>query len=364
MAQEFRNSTDGLDFSRCRSVVAKARPWSDGDRAGLEASVQRTAEAWCRKHSVAFDAQGLLIRDYKDGAGQQYGVAAYLPPSKTKPQPEPTVPQTKTVTPQPEPEEEFFAEAVPVTTVDDVPDKPLSPDEIPSFQAAAPEKKELGAIGRMTATIDATANKPLDWLAKQPPKVRKLVMAGAGVVFLGILAAVIVPFLPKSDEAPGDTDVADSGDGVDGGTAQPTSLPPVQFPTGLLRIYTPDEGFHVLIDGEPVRNAEGNLATTPMAVTAKIGNPTVTVFREGWFDVSAVADLSEDGEIELTPQQDLFDGGGSAVMQAPLMNAEVGVPIAMEAVNSNRAEFDPYFTPDGLAMWIYAPGVKRVRIPA
>lgn len=357
LAQEFRNGTEGLDFSKCRSVVAKARPWSDGDRSGLESSVHRTAEAWCRKHKIEFDAQKLLIRDYKDGAGQQYAVAAYLPPTKTKPQPE-TAPEpaiTKTVTPQPEPEpeEEVFAEAVPVATIDDVPDQPLSPDEIPTFQAAAPTKKELGAIGRMTAKIDAAANLPLDWLGKQSPKARKLILAGAGVAVLAILAAVIIPFLPKSDETPEGTDVAGT-DGADDGPADLTALPPVQFPTGLLRIYTPDEGFHVLIDGEPVRDAEGNLATTPMAVTAQSGNPTVTVFREGWFDVSAVAEISEDGEIEVTPQQDLFDGGGSAAMQAPLMNAEVGVPVAMEAVNSNRPEFDPYVTPDGLALWFAA----------
>lgn len=351
LAQEFRNGTDGLDFSKCRTVATAGRVWADGDRPGLEASVHKAAGAWCRKHKVAFEMQRLLISDFQGAAGQQYAVAAYVPLSRSKQQTQPdnTHPATSEASPESESgPEEYFEEAAVVHTLDDVPETPLAPTEIPDFEGSEAEQSEPGLIAR----IGVLAGKPMKWLREQPPKARKLILAGTGVAVVAILAAVIVPFLPKSADGPGDG--ALTGDGQDGG-GQPgqraATLPPVQFATGTLRIYTPEEGFHVLIDGEPVRDVDGELATTPMAVTARTGNPTVTVFREGWFDVSANADVSEDGEVELTPQQDVVDAGGSSILSAPLMNAEVGVPIALDAVNSTRPEFDPYVTPDGLSLW-------------
>lgn len=330
LADEFRNGIEGLDFSKCRSVVATAQPWAEGDRTDLESSVHKKAGAWCRKHKVVFDTQRLLIRDYQDDAGQQYAVAAYVPASKSNARadeqpgaaPEPT--ETPVEPPEPEISEPAITES---------------------------ESSQSEAIERSGAREGRVASGPFAWLANQPPKVRRLIQAGTAVAVMAILAAIAIPFLSNQSGEPDDPDLA--GDGAGDGTSVEVvaGLPPVTFATGILRVYTPEEGFHVLIDGEPVRDADGNLATTPCAVTAQIGNPTVTVFREGWFDISRVAAVSDDSEIELIPQKDAIDAGGSDILNAPLMDVEVGVPVALDAVNSNRPEFDPYLTPDRLSIW-------------
>ena len=124
--------------------------------------------------------------------------------------------------------------------------------------------------------------------------------------------------------------------------------PPV-FPTGIVRVYTPEPGFAVMVDGEPVRNAQGEFVTTPCAVTAEQGARSITVFREGAFDLSRVVDVSKDSEITLEPSNDA--SGVSDILKAPHLRAEVGVPIALAGLNSSRPETDPYVTPDRLSIW-------------
>jgi len=339
--------------------VAAAQDWPDGDKSGLETSVQKSVGAWCRKHKVTFDEQRLLIRDYQDGAGRRYAVAAYVAPSKSKA----AGPVEQTVsddTTEPVPEQQ------PTTPAEDLAN--LGAADLASITVTEPEPTSPGAIKRVLVKVrqliaipfawlgsrfvglGRQPSRALVWLGAQPPKVRMLIKAGAGAVMVGILLAITIPFIPKGN--PVDPDLAGGGTAQGGnGPTTPTTLPPVTFATGMVRVYTPEEGFHVLIDGEPVRDAEGELATTPCAVTAQAGARSVTVFREGWFDVTRVVEVSEDSEVELKPQQDRIDAGGSDVLKAPLLNAEVGVSVPLETVNSNRPEFDPYVTPDRLSIW-------------
>ena len=361
LAEEFRQGTGGLDFSKSRSVVAAAQDWPDADKSGLEASVRKTVGAWCRKHKVTFDEQRLLIRDYQDGAGRRYAVAAYVAPSKAKAVSAAAAEQSESDNATAsEPADE------PTTPAEDL--ASLGAADLASITVTEPEPAPPGAVKRALAKVrhlmavpfvwlggkfawlGKQPGKVFVWLGTQPPKVQRLAKGIAIAAAVGVLFAIITPFIPDSN--PDGTAVTDDGNEPDNdATATATTLPPVTFATGIVRVYTPEEGFHVLIDGEPVRDAEGELATTPCAVTAQVGARNVTVFREGWFDVTRVTEVSEDSEVELTPQKDRIDAGGSDILTAPLLNAEVGVPIPLEAVNSNRPEFDPYLTPDRLSIW-------------
>lgn len=359
LAEEFRSGTEGLDFSKSRSIAVAGEAWPDGDRSGLEAAVHKVAGAWCRKHKVVFEEPRLLIRDYQDAAGQRYAVAAYVPPSKSK--------VTAATQSEPTPESGDASSPPVIEQTSPAADlASLGPADLASISVSEPEAAPPGMFKRGMAKVRILAGMPfvfirkgcvwlgrqpakgLAWLSQKPPKVRLLAKAGAAVVTIGVLLAIVIPFIPAgtSDDPELTGGTEQEGDE----TATTTTLPPVTFATGILRVYTPEEGFHVLIDGEPVRDAEGNLATTPCAVTARAGARNVTVFREGWFDVTRVAEVSEDSEVELTPQKDNIDAG-SDVLKAPLLNAEIGVPIPLDGVNSARPEFDPYITPDGLSIW-------------
>ena len=105
-----------------------------------------------------------------------------------------------------------------------------------------------------------------------------------------------------------------------------------------------------MVDGEPVRDANGGFVTTPCAVTAEQGARTITVFRDGAFDLSRLVDVGDDSEITLEPSNDAT-GGGSDILKAPHLNAKVGEPIALSSLNSSRPEIDPYVTPDRLSIW-------------
>lgn len=309
LANEFRSEHDSLDFSKAESQIVQGTPWERDDKSAFKKSVASVVKKWCREQAASFDAKRLLVADYRDDEDRLYAVAGYFPRRK-------------------------LSSETSAASIDD------------------PEN-EVETIGSSDAPspVAVVANRLATAIREQPP--RRLKIVGAVVAVL-LLLPVVVALLPDGRN----TDVADpdSADPVSGeDTTADTiagrpQLSPPRFLTGLLRIYTREPGFGVLIDGEPVRNVDGEFVTTPCAVTTELGARTVTVYREGSFDLSRVVEVADDSEVTLEPSLDL-SGNGSEVLNAPHLNAEVGVPIPLASLNSNRPEVDPYVTPDRLSIW-------------
>jgi hypothetical protein len=307
-ARKFVYSSRQLDCGESEVIRGEAEPW-DGD---CKTSVAKFARQWLTERDVVFDEKRLLVRNYETADGP-LAVAGYVP---------------KNVAAKP---------------------KSSRPEKEPAAApAAATDEEESDASEESPRSMPPAVLAIVEKLKSIPPK--KVAIGGGGIALLVLLAVLVPTFLPDGDDqtAGGDGESQDGQGGGKGGEVKPLAAP--KFQTGLVRVYTGDPGFNVLVDGDAVKDGEGNLVTTPCEVTAEIGSHTVTVYREGFFDTSKVVDLSEDGEVTFAPLADP-DGTNSDALNAPWRDAELGKPIALEAVNSSRPELDPYLTPDGLSLW-------------
>ena len=180
--------------------------------------------------------------------------------------------------------------------------------------------------------------------------------------------AILLPGCGGGDEEPAtdnaSTDATTDGDGkTNGNTSRPVEIDPASIPipevkTGICRVYTPNPGFFVLIDGELVRDEEtDDWLKTPCAVTLPVGNHDVKVAKDGYRDtplpgrVRVTAETAAEAILE--PVEDPLRITDS-VLDAPYLNAKVGEPIALESLNSARLETDPFITADGLAIYFAA----------
>jgi hypothetical protein len=313
LAAEFRSEHESLNFSKAETVIQTADEWQADDKAGFRKSVATVVKTWCREQAASFDPKRLLVSDYQDDDGQRFAVAGYFPRRKSA--------------------------GGKSTSETEIPQNDFGSDDADQSDVTEPSK------------VAILAQQWIKVAKAQPPK--RLAMIGGGILLLVILA-VVVPMLFSDAEG---TDVAQSD--PDDGALNPNvgpeaatvpTLSSPRFSTGIVRVYTPEPGFAVLVDGEPIRNVAGEFVTTPCAVSAEQGARTITVFREGAFDLSRVVDVGEDSEVTLEPSDDAT-GGGSDILQAPHLNAEIGKPVALTSLNSSRPETDPYVTPDRLSIW-------------
>ncbi|MDA0285443.1 MAG: hypothetical protein O3B86_19015, partial [Planctomycetota bacterium] len=326
LAQEFRDEHEGLNFSKTATVIESADVWQSDDKIGFKKSVSAVVRKWCRDQAASFDPKRLLVGDYQGEDGRLFAVAGYFPRSKTS----------------------SSAGVLAEETQDT--DSDGEPAELSDHAVDAESGSSKFSL--LAEQFVATARRQFETARQLPPK--RLMMAGGGVLILLVLVTVVTMFLPGGgssglagvDPEPG----TEASDGDDPSAVGVPQLAPPQFMIGLLRVYTPEPGFAVLVDGEPVRRADGEFVTTPCAITAEQGARTVTVFREGSFDLSRLIDVGEDSEVTLEPSND-GTGDGSDILRAPHLNAAVGEPIALTVLNSSRPEIDPYLTPDRLSIW-------------
>jgi hypothetical protein len=319
LLQEFRSEHAGLSFSKTETVIQAADEWHVDDKTGFRKSVVAVVKTWCREQAASFDPKRMLVSDYQDEDGRRFAVAGYFPRRKS-------------------------------AEINSGPQATASDDDSVDAPSETEFLNEGGDSGPSRITV--LVEQLIEAARKQPSK--RLVFAGGGAVLLLILVIVVPMLLSSSDRS----DVSQSGlDAVpedaeeNGNTVAGTSnLGPPQFTTGIVRVFTTEPGFAVMVDGEPVRGADGKFVTTPCAVTTEQGARTITVFREGAFDLSRVVDVAEDSEVTLEPSNDAT-GGGSDILKSPHLYAEVGKPIALTSLNSTRPEIDPYVTPDRLSIW-------------
>lgn len=319
LATEFRGEHESLKFSKAEMVIQAAEEWQADDKAGFRKSVATVVKKWCRDQAASFDPKRLLVSDYQDDDGRQFAVAGYFPRRKSSSS------------------------------------KSTSETDIPQQNSDSAQSDNDDSSDERTNEPSKFVLLAEQWLEKakaQPPK--RMAMVGGGVVALLVLAIALPMLLSAGDDediAQSDPDEQSQAQNRDSDNAAATArIAPPFFPTGIVRVYTPEPGFAVMVDGEPVRDTQGEFVTTPCAVTAEQGARSITVFREGAFDLSRVVDVTKDSEITLEPSTD-GSGGGSDILKAPHLNAEVGAPIALVSLNSSRPETDPYVTPDRLSIW-------------
>jgi hypothetical protein len=177
---------------------------------------------------------------------------------------------------------------------------------------------------------------------------RRLVVSFISALLLGAICGC-----GGDDESDsGDSSASDTGPRQRAASVpEPPALP--EFPTGMCRVYTSQPGFHVAVDGNLVRDARGELVQTPCAVRSAEGSHEVTVFKKGAADRSRIVLFAADAEVvfEIDPNA---VGAQSRLLAMPYSGAAVGEPLALDAVNSPSAEFDPFLSPDGSLLYFAA----------
>tara|TARA_R110002072_G_scaffold303108_2_gene493858 strand:- start:20254 stop:23283 length:3030 start_codon:yes stop_codon:yes gene_type:complete len=323
LSAEFRSEHETLQFSKAESVIQAADEWQADDKAGFRKSVVSVVKQWCRDQAASFDPKRLLVSDYQDDEGRLFAVAGYFPRRKSK-------------------------SGMVVSETDVPPHGPASANSDNDDDHDTDDNSD----GTVPSKFAIFVEHWIEIATAQPP--RRLAMIGGSALAVLILA-IVVPLLFSDG---GDLDVAKSDPedisrepvSNEDTDAPAPALPPPSFATGIVRVYTSEPGFAVMVDGEPVRDASGGFVVTPCAVTAAQGARTITVFREGAFDLSRLVDVGEDSEVTLEPSTDVT-GGGSDILKAPHLNAKVGQPVALAGLNSANPELDPYLTPDRLSIW-------------
>ena len=302
-------SPDELDFSTAEQVVAEAAEWSNESKSAYRSAALEFVRQWCDANSIALDEKLVLVRRFTTDDDRRLAVAGYFP------------------------------------------------------EQAGASEPDAGTVSVESAGDVADGDSPLAAMIDRIKTAVQRVPPAYAVSALGSAAVVLILYLVASalfsggdggvGESGGNSVVADS-DETDTTDDVPASeqprLAPPQFVTGTLRVYTDEPGFGVLIDGNPVLDAEGKPVVTPCAVTVAQGSRAVIVHREGWFDTAQQIDVGDDSEVSVYPAEDAA-GVGSDYLNAPYREAKVGEPISLESLNSQLAEFDPFITPDGLSIW-------------
>jgi hypothetical protein len=123
--------------------------------------------------------------------------------------------------------------------------------------------------------------------------------------------------------------------------------------TFACRIYTPEPGFFVLLDGEAARAANGQKLTTPCEVGLPRGNHTLTLVREKFRDYSEEVLIATERTFDIAPVYEPF-AAPAGYFAWPLAVAAVGEPVELKALNAGGPAWDPFVAADGLSLWFAA----------
>lgn len=332
----------GFDFSTAKPVVKAAKSWKKNDKLGFKLTVIGFIADWFAEHDLPFEEDRLVLRDYSDDAEHLFAVAGYFPRGDSISTPQ------RSASHQSPHEDDSNA------------------DEFEDSMAESPEPQREAADDEVIFDAAPTGAKfylakAVDFVKSQPQK--RLVTAGAIVVGILLLLAG-VPFAigkvqdylashPAQEAASPDEDAnnnENSKASKDNQKDEPKKAASAKFTTATIAVHTPEPGFHVLVDGEPVLNDDGGYVETPCAVTCEQGPRFITVFREGWIDATKRANVIPNSDVEFEPEQD-DKNIGSEVLTAPYLHAKIGEPISLKGLNTNRPELDPFLTNDRLTIY-------------
>ncbi len=120
----------------------------------------------------------------------------------------------------------------------------------------------------------------------------------------------------------------------------------------LCRIYTPEPGFSVFIDGNPVHKQDGDeRLTTPCEIAVPRGAHQISVVKAGFRDAHENVNVKQNlQEIDFLPSA-RTPGGASELLNAAHLNAPLREPIPLFRKGNAGEMFDPYVTPDGTLLY-------------
>lgn len=116
------------------------------------------------------------------------------------------------------------------------------------------------------------------------------------------------------------------------------------------KIYTPEPGFLVLVDGEPARNDKGAKLITPCEVALPAGNHTLGLVREKFRDYSEEVLIAQERTFEIQPMYEPF-AAPAGYLASSLATAPVGKALALKEPNAGGPAWDPFLSADGLSLW-------------
>ena len=321
LSESFQSSARaGCDFSAAKPVVKEADEWLADDAAGFKTSVTNFARDWFDRFQMPFDESRLLMRDYTDEGDRRYAVAGYFP-----------------------------RQAGDVSDNDDDSDDAAPLDEPEVVFEAAPSAAKLAML------------KAVEFVKAQP---KKRLITIAAVLVLAVIAIAVGPVVvEKTQSLIADIQAAAKSDPIDGheSDSKPKTdaskddssdhkLAAAKFSKATVKVYTPEPDFFVTVDGNPVRDTEGELVKTPCAVTTSVGPHRISVCREGWLDLERRVNVAPDSEVSFDVSED-EKGVGSEILSSPHLRVAVGEPIPLKALNSSSPEVDPFVTADSLTIW-------------
>lgn len=185
-----------------------------------------------------------------------------------------------------------------------------------------------------------------------------LLVGAGGLLAVGVLTAAFLMF--RGDRS-GGADPADHGDRQSATPGADEPLGNKKTAVGLCRVYTPQPGFFVFVDGEPARDANDEWLTTPCEVKTPQGTREITVARSGFRDTSRLVDVQDDVKVlfEDVPKS---EAPGKSVLDAAYIRAPTAQPIPLLSLNQGGGKFDPFISPDGRSLYFVTErnGVKGV----
>lgn len=127
-------------------------------------------------------------------------------------------------------------------------------------------------------------------------------------------------------------------------------LTPPEFKTVLCRVYTPEPGFFVLVDGEAARKKTGDKLMTPCELGITPGNHTLAVVKKGFKDASNEVLVTDGHTFEFTPMFEPF-AAPTGYFASRFSRAEVGQELPLLSLNTDGKVLDPFVAADGLSIW-------------
>ena len=118
-----------------------------------------------------------------------------------------------------------------------------------------------------------------------------------------------------------------------------------------VQIQTPEPGFVLFVDEEPLYNAKGELQLTPCEFTVESGRHVLIAAKKGWVDIPRIVDITDDTEFVQEATYEPFNTKLTTVFNAPYLTAEVGKPIALSGLKLSRQTRDPMLSFKGTELW-------------
>lgn len=346
LSAEFRAAAGkSFDFSAAKPVVKSCKPWKQHDKLGFKLSVTTFISDWFDEHDMPFDEERIVLRDFSDDAGKLYAVAGYFPRTK----------EARRAVPD-DPSQDSAAD----NDADDDDDVEAFADESQDESPSTPEDEVV--FGKAPGGAKLYLQKAVEFVKAQPKS--RLIKIGVGSAIILVLLAVLPvaistvqemlasrPVEPVNSEGEGEEVPGDKGSNKrpkKEDNARQAVTP--KFTPASIAVYTPEPGFHVLLDGEPVLNEDGDYVETPCSVTCEQGKHEITVFRDGWIDQTKPVNVARNSEADFEPDKD-DKMIGSEVLTAPYLEAKIGEVIPLKGINTHQSEIDPFVTKDRLTIY-------------